>query len=165
MRAFFLALTLSFTVGCAGHNATADIVSGGEAQEDASSRAFVWQPHGAEATEDAFILVVTRGVAVKGETQTQSRLTVKEGYTKLASALGYDARKVGEDDFRHNYPVMNVDQLVDPSNPSADNVHLTYRNPGHRAIVRLYVETMVAEVSGVAEVDNAFSKTLLKTAL
>ena len=112
-RSTLLALSMTLCIGCAGHRATADILAGVDGAET-TSQAYVWQPTGKD-NQDAFILVVTRGLAAKGETvpeqvqepeeqEPASRLLpVVNIYSALrASALKRGPRKTSSNTARDN---------------------------------------------------------------
>ena len=134
MRAFTLALALVITAcSPARVGPASEVAVHGAAQYDA----LVWSPLDADIEDreaDSFILLVTRG----GDDEAQ--------FQRYGSAAGYAVRGATEDDFRANHPIVVAEQ----SGGEDGGYLVQHRSRDHRAIVRFYVELMVAEgeVSG-----------------
>jgi len=156
-----IALAVVFSSGCGAAKATQadlDVAAG----EDADKyEAYVWSPQGEDyviTNAESFIMIVGRSAQTGSDTV---RLAVEDNFVDFAGELGYDARKVNDADFRTNYPVVLVDQVV---GSRKDDIQVTYRNRDHRAIVRFYIELMVAS-SGNGVADTEFGHAFMASAM
>lgn len=144
MRLLSLAICAALA-GCAPSQAPVDNHNDGTVGTDFA--AFLWSPQrvdsDAERDYDSFITMIR-------EHDRDDAL-----YGRYGQATGYEVRVVEPNDFRTNYPIVVMDKR-------GNNYEVENRSRDHRAIVRFYVELMVAEgeVAG-----SSFQESFLASAM